>query len=249
MATENYSIKFGQQQLLIENPPGSGIFGAPCGITTLGRSITTNTSDVDLPPCDDPDAVTWLGIDPLSKRMTLTFSGTLADETLPIWDEWGMSEGADDAFRLIRWYRNIGAPNQGYWEGEAVLTEYAENSEGRGRWTVSGTIIFDGRPEWHSIPPAPGITTGVQLPGSPPLYDVPQVGVVYTAVAGVYTGSPALTYQWFADDVAIDGATAISYTPVANDDGKSLDVVETATNASGSINTKSATSQPVIPAP
>ncbi|MFC6487366.1 phage tail tube protein [Nitratireductor sp. GCM10026969] len=241
MANEDYSIRFGSQQLLIENPPDSGIFGAPCGITTLGKSMTANTSDVDLPPCDDPDAVTWLGIDPVSKRLTLTFSGTLAQETLPIWDAWSMSEGIDDAFRLVRWYRNIGAPNQGYWEGKALLTEYAENSENRGRWTVSGTIVFDGRPEWHSIPPAPGVTTPVSIPTT-----APEVGSAFAATPGTYTGTPDLTYQWFADDIAIDGATTVSYSPIAGDMGKVLHVVETATNVSGSINTKSADSLPVV---
>lgn len=238
---EDYSIKFGSQQLLIENPQGSGIFGAPCGITTLGKSVTTNTSDVDLPPCNDPDAVTWLGIDPTSKRLTLTFSGTLAEKDLPMWDSWSMSEGSDDAFREVRWYRNIGAPNQGYWEGNALLTEYAENSEGRGRWQVSGTIIFDGRPVWHAIPPAPSVTTAVSIPTT-----APQVGTAFAATAGTYTGTPTLSYQWFANNVEIDGATSLSYTPVAADEGKTLYVVETATNDSGSINSRSDDSKPVV---
>lgn len=243
MAREEYSVKFGQQQLLVEEPVGSGIFSAPCGITGLTRNVTTNTSDVALPPCDDPEAVIWLGIDPVSKRMTLTFTGTLADNALPIWDAWSM--GKD--MREVRWYRNIGAPNAGYWEGLALLTEYNEESADRGRYTNSGTIIFDGEPTWVPIPPAPGVTANVQLPGDPPQYDIPDVGVVYTAVAGTYSGTGnTITYQWFRDGVAIAGATAISYTPVAGDVGKKLHVIETATNASGSINTRSATSMAVI---
>lgn len=240
MADQKYSIKFGQQQMLIEEPPGSGIFSAPCGITGLTRSVTTNTNDIDLPPCDDPDAIIWLGIDPVSKRMTLTFTGTLADVALPIWDAWSMS---DDADRMVRWYRNIGAPNQGYWEGSALLTEYQESSDGRGRYTNSGTVIFDGKPNWISIPPAPGVTTPVSIPATQP-----QVGVAFAATPGTYTGTPALTYQWFADSIAIDGATAVSYTPVAADEGKLLYVAETATNVSGSINSQSAKSLAVASA-
>lgn len=244
MAREQYSVKFGQQQLLIGpvyndgdvTPPPGSIFSAPCGITGLTRNVTTNTNDVSLPPCDDPEAIIWLGIDAVSKRMTLTFTGTLADNALPVWDDFSM--GND--MRWVRWYRNIGAPNQGYWEGPALLTEYSEESTDRGRYTNSGTIIFDGQPDWVSIPPAPGITAGVSIPTTAPVENAP-----FAATPGTYTGTPDLTYQWFADNVAISGATSASYTPTSGDVDKRLHVVETATNASGSINTKSATSLPV----
>lgn len=240
MARETYSVRFGQQQLLVENPAESGIFAAPCGITGLTRNVTTNTNDVALPPCDDPEAVIWLGVDVVSKRMTLTFTGTLADVALPVWDSWAM--GKDQ--RMVRWYRNLGAPNAGYWEAPATLTEYTEESSDRGRYTNSGTIIFDGEPEWHAIPPAPGVTTGVTIPGTAPV-----VGTPFTAVTGTYTGSSVTkTYQWFANNVAIAGATTIGYTPAVGDVGKTLHVVETATNVSGSVNTKSATSLAVLAA-
>lgn len=239
MADQDYSIKFGEQQMLVEEPAGSGIFAAPCGITGLTRTIDTNTADIDLPPCEDPDAITWLGVDPVSKRMTLAFQGTLADNALPVWDSWSMSDEAD---RKVRWYRNIGAPNQGYWEGRAVLTQYQEQSQNRGRYTNSGTVIFDGKPIWTSIPPAPGITTPVAIP-----LTAPEVGTPFVGTPGTYTGAPVLSYQWFADGVAIAGANAISYTPVADDEGAILKLVETATNVSGSINTNSALSLPVQP--
>lgn len=240
MARETYSVRFGQQQLLVENPVGSGIFAAPCGITGLTRNVTTNTNDVALPPCDDPEAVIWLGIDAVSKRMTLTFTGTLADVALPVWDSWSM--GKD--LRTVRWYRNLGAPNAGYWEAPAMLTEYSEESTDRGRYTNSGTIIFDGEPEWHAIPPAPGATSGVTIPGTAPV-----VGTPFTAVTGTYTGtSVTKSYQWFANNVAIAGATTIGYTPVVGDVGKTLHVIETAANVSGSVNTKSATSLAVLAA-
>lgn len=253
MARETYSVKFGQQQLLVGPvyddgdaiPPSGSIFAAPCGITGLTRNVTTNTSDVALPPCDDPEAIIWLGIDAVSKRMTLTFTGTLADNALPVWDAWSM--GNDH--RWVRWYRNIGAPNQGYWEGPALLTEYSEESTDRGRYTNSGTIIFDGMPDWVSIPPAPSVTSGVSIPTTAPTEDAP-----FAATPGTYTGSTTPTYQWFSIGagasvgVEIPSATSASYTPVAGDVGNRLYVVETATNASGSVNTKSATSLPVEPA-
>lgn len=247
MARQNYSIRFGQQQLLIgpayvngdDVPPAGSIFSAPCGLTGLTRNVVTNTADVSLPPCDDPEAVIWLGVDAVSKRMTLTFTGTLADVALPVWDGWSMGS----EMRWVRWYRNIGAPNQGYWEGPAQLTDYTEESTDRGRYTNSGTIIFDGEPTWVSIPPAPSVTTPVTIP-----LTEPTVGAPFAATPGTYTGTPSMTYQWFADGFVIAGASAASYTPEAGDIGKTLRVIETATNTSGSTNTQSTVSLPVVAA-
>lgn len=242
MAVDDYSIKFGEQQLLVEEPEGSGIFAAPCGITGLTRAVETATNDVALPPCDDPTAVVWLGVDVVSKRMTLTFTGTLAKNALPIWDDWSMSEGT----REVRWYRNLGSPNQGYWEGNGVLTNYTEESTDRGRYTVSGTIIFDGQPNFVAIPPAPSVTSPVTIPGT-----APESGTPFLAVTGTYTGTPTKSYQWFSKaspngaPTAIAGANAISFTPGAPEVGKIIYVVETASNISGTVNSKSADSLPV----
>lgn len=240
-ANHDYSVKFGQQQLLVEYPAGSGIFGAPCGITGLTRQVQTNTNDVELPPCNDPDAIIWLGVDAISKRMTLTFSGTLADTSLPMWDSWSME---DSARRKVRWYRNLDQPNRGYWEGYAVLTDYQEDSSGRARYTNSGTIIFDGKPEWIDIPPAPDATTPVRLPNS-----IPQVGVAFTATAGVYPSPvPTLSYQWFRDGVPITGANSLDYTPAEADEGRRLYLTENAINAGGSSSVSTVYSAPVAPA-
>lgn len=142
------AVKFGEQRLLVSDMATVPMFTAPCGITSLTRTVTANTSDVDIPDCDDPDAFNWLGIDVNSKRMTLQFSGLVAAEALPLWDDWSMEE----AIRDVRWYRNLGTSLQGYWAAPGVLTSYEENSQNKGRWLVSGTIIFDGKPEWTAVP-------------------------------------------------------------------------------------------------
>lgn len=56
----------------------------------------------------------------------------------------------------------------------------------------------------------------------------PQVGTMLTANPGSWTPSPTLSYQWYAGGVAISGATARTYTPVAADYGKRLTVRVTA---------------------
>lgn len=237
----NYSVKFGQQQLLVEHPAGSGFFGAPCGITGLTRQVQTNTNDVELPPCNDPDAIIWLGIDPISKRMTVTFSGTLADVAMQIWDSWAME---DEALRRVRWYRNLDEPNRGYWEGYAVLTDYQEESSGRARYTNSGTVIFDGKPTWVDIPPAPNLITKPTIPTT-----APEVGEAFAVTPGVYSApNPALTYQWYKNGSLIVGADDPSYTPVLADIGARIYVIENATNIGGQTSTPTLFSAPVVAA-
>ena len=242
MADHDYGVKFGDQQLIVEYPVGSGIFGAPCGITGLTRQVQTNTNDVALPPCNDPYAVLWLGIDVVSKRMQVTFQGTLADVSLPIWDAWSME---NEARRRVRWYRNLLGTNRGYWEGFAVLTDYQEESSDRGRYTNSGTIIFDGQPQWVDIPPAPAVQTAVSIDTS----IQPEVGEPLVATPGTYSGAiPTLSYQWFLDGVPISGANSASYTPLSAQIGKRLYVIETAVNTGGAVSTASLYSRPVIAA-
>jgi len=240
MADHDYGVKFGDQQLLVEYPVGSGIFGAPCGITGLTRQVQTNTNDVSLPPCNDPYAVLWLGVDVVSKRMQLTFQGTLADVALPIWDAWSME---DDSRRRVRWYRNLMGDNRGYWEGYAILTDYSEESSDRGRYTNSGTIVFDGQPQWIDIPPAPAVVTGPSIDDAV----APEVGTAYAVTPGVYTGpAPSLSYQWFADGVPIQGANTASYTPGGPMIGKRLYAIETAVNTGGAVSTATLYSRPVV---
>lgn len=143
-------IKFGEMYLLVgDGATPTEIFATPCGISTFARSITTNTADVELMDCVTPDAPVWLGVDVLSKRMTLTFSGTLdKDAYVDIWKDWAMEE----ATRNIRVYENLGSGAAGYWGGKGVLTEYSDTATGRGSYTMTGTVIFDGKPVWTAVP-------------------------------------------------------------------------------------------------
>lgn len=235
------SIRFGEQMLLIGDGADPEVFSAPCGINSLTKSTSTNTSDVDLPDCDDPDLVVWLGIDEVSKRMTLTFSGTIAQQALAMWQEWELDGGT----RNVRWMRNLTNPDlRGYLGGPALLTEFEETSEARGRYTFTGTIIFDGKPVWVSLPAAPVAGT-VTFTGT--LADTE----VQTAVPGTWTGSPTYTYQWERSPngsngwVEIAAATAATYTAVTADVGNYLRVKVTGTNAGGSTVAYSASRGPV----
>jgi hypothetical protein len=73
----------------------------------------------------------------------------------------------------------------------------------------------------------------------PAISGVIETGEVLTAYPGVWTGNPALAYQWQADDAGngvfadITGATAATFTAVVGNVGDALRVKVTGTNAEG----------------
>jgi hypothetical protein len=74
------------------------------------------------------------------------------------------------------------------------------------------------------------------------------VGQLLTATAGVWTGYPipTITRQWKRDGVAISAATGNTYTLQTADIGSLITIVETGTNASGSVNATSNALGPII---
>jgi hypothetical protein len=82
----------------------------------------------------------------------------------------------------------------------------------------------------------------------PTITGTAKVAQVLTAVDGTWTGTPAptKTRQWFADGVAIAGATGATYTPVAGDIGKVVTVTVTGTNTAGTDDATSAGTAAVI---
>lgn len=91
-------------------------------------------------------------------------------------------------------------------------------------------------------PVAPANTVAPSITGTA------QVGETLTVADGTWTGreAPSFRYQWNADDVAITGATAKTYVPVADDVGKTITVTVTGANWKGSVSATSAATAAVI---
>lgn len=110
--------------------------------------------------------------------------------------------------------------------------------------STSGTTIADSN--------ATAVVTGPPVVATiPTITGTASSGQLLTATTGTWTGFPAptFTYQWRQCDSGgascsdIAGATASTYTPVTADQGKTIRVVVTATNGSGSASaTSNATS-------
>lgn len=91
--------------------------------------------------------------------------------------------------------------------------------------TVQVTAGATTRGKDASLATTPPPTPTVVNAGPPTINGIAQVGATVTATPGTWTPagtSPA--YQWLVDGSPVTGSTAASYTPVARDAGKSLQV-------------------------
>ncbi|WP_202615954.1 putative Ig domain-containing protein, partial [Arthrobacter sp. H-02-3] len=84
----------------------------------------------------------------------------------------------------------------------------------------------------------------------PTITGTAKVGSTLTAVPGTWGPAPVtLTYQWKANGVAVTGATAATYKPVAAQTGKSLTVTVTGTKTGYSTKAKTSAATAQIAAP
>jgi hypothetical protein len=117
----------------------------------------------------------------------------------------------------------------------------------------TATTATDGSTTINSAPTATVTALPPPVNTSPPtIAGTAQIGKVLTLTQGKWTGATAITDQWEAcagaTCSAIAGQTATTYTVTAADVGKTIKVLETATNAGGPASVSSSPT-PLIVAP
>lgn len=164
----------------------------------------------------------------------------------------GSSEGVSSGGGFAGDTTGTGAP------GSVLTAVYPSNISGVVQWTKDGLDIpaangdtytvrpedVTGRISWYLVDPkfrGAEVSVGAVPPvftASPTLVGTPTVGVAITALAGTVTGTPAISYafQWVVDGVLVGSATSTiaAFTPQAGQEGKTLGIRQTATNAAGS---------------
>lgn len=88
MATAT-TIKGGKVRVLLGDSASPIVYTAPCGFTQRSVTLTKALNEVQIPDCDDPDKVDWLGRDATSLSMSVSGQGVLASESVETWlDAW-----------------------------------------------------------------------------------------------------------------------------------------------------------------
>lgn len=79
------TIKSGKIRILLGNDATPVVFKAPCGFTQRSISINKGLEEINVPDCDDPDKVDWVGRDATSLSMSVSGEGVLAAESVETW--------------------------------------------------------------------------------------------------------------------------------------------------------------------
>lgn len=67
-------------------PPAPTVYAAPCGFTSKSFTLAKNLQEIDIPDCDDPDAVAWIGRDAQNLSAAITGEGVAAAQSVGDWN-------------------------------------------------------------------------------------------------------------------------------------------------------------------
>lgn len=82
------TIRGGKVRVLLETET-PGVYAAPCGFTSKSVTLTKGLEELQVPDCDDPDKVDWVGRDAVSLSIGVSGEGVLAVESGEVWlDAW-----------------------------------------------------------------------------------------------------------------------------------------------------------------
>lgn len=68
-------------------PPAPIDYAAPCGFTSKSFTLSKNLQEIDIPDCDDPDQIAWVGRDAQNLSATISGEGVAAAESINDWNE------------------------------------------------------------------------------------------------------------------------------------------------------------------
>lgn len=94
-------IKGGQVAVMLGDSASPIVYTAPCGFTQRSISLNKGLEEINIPDCENPDLVDWVGRDATSLSMSVSGEGVLASESVETWlDAW---EDVDSVPAKIVW--------------------------------------------------------------------------------------------------------------------------------------------------
>lgn len=108
-------------RLLMGDGATPEVFAALCGLTTKGIQFQSNTNEVFIPDCDNPDDPAWRKITKAGKFATITGSGLLDFKNA--FPKYRAAWESEDPVNMRVYFDVVGADGGGYWQGAFLLTQ------------------------------------------------------------------------------------------------------------------------------
>lgn len=136
---------FAGYQVLLESATTTGTFVAPCGLTERSVQFTKETTDTNVPDCDNEDAASWTERDIVSKSVRISGQGVMAKESEA---RWQVAFESDAPINVrINKSGNLAAGG-GFWLGKFHLTSMEDGATKGTRVTKSIEMISTGPVVW-----------------------------------------------------------------------------------------------------
>lgn len=133
------TIKGGKVKVMLGDGASPEQFAVPCGFTSRSVTLTKALNEFQLPDCDDPDAVDWLGRDATSLSMSVSGEGVLASQSVDTWlDAW---ENVDSVNVKIEWEFPTKTIT---WTGKMHVETFAVTAPNAQRVTANVSMQSDG---------------------------------------------------------------------------------------------------------
>ncbi len=79
------TVRGGKIRVLLGNSATPIVYAAPCGFTQKTITLNKALEEQQIPDCENPDQVDWLGRDATSLSMSISGEGVLAAESVETW--------------------------------------------------------------------------------------------------------------------------------------------------------------------
>lgn len=136
------TARFGKFKVYLGDDGDPIVYTAPCGFTSKSLTLTKSLSEVNLPDCDDPDAVAWVGRDASSLSASVSGEGVLAAESVETWlDAWENVESVPVKIEVEFPAKTI------TWTGYMHVATFTSGAQQGGRATANIEMQSDGELE------------------------------------------------------------------------------------------------------
>lgn len=133
------TIKSGKFRVLLGSGSAPITYAAPCGFTQRSLTLTKGLEEINIPDCDDPDKVDWIGRDATSLSMSVSGEGVLAEQSVEDWvDAWESVDSVPVKIELefptktITWtgYMQVESLEMGAANGQRATANVSMQSDG-----------------------------------------------------------------------------------------------------------------------